>query len=77
MGLSLTSNSTDTIKMYGGCRVGLRCWETSVLGVLLMCIIVGQVPIMLSIGAGGGCCDCCLSLLPYLLFSSSLWEMAR
>ena len=46
-------------------------------GVLLIWIIVGQGPIVLAIGAGGGCLDI-FSLNYHLSFlSPSLWEMAR
>ena len=38
--------------MYGGGRVGRRFWDTSAQGVLLMRIIEGQGPVVLSIGVG-------------------------
>ena len=50
-----------------------RCWvNCQCRGVLLILIIVGQGPIALPVGAGGGCLDIfsCLSIL----FSSSLGD---
>ena len=38
--------------MVRRCWVNFQCW-----GVLLIWIIVGQVPIVLAVGAGGGCLD--------------------
>ena len=37
-------------------------------GVLLVCIMVGQGPIVLAVGAGGGCLDIFLSSITYLFF---------
>ena len=59
------------------CWVNFQCW-----GVLLIWIIVGQGPIVLAVGAGGGCLDIFSliyhfsSLSPSPL-SPSLWETAR
>ena len=39
-------------------------------------VIVGQGPIALAVGAGGGCLDIFLSSILYSL-SPSLWETAR
>ena len=44
-------------------------------GVLLIWIIVGQGPIALAVGAGGGCLD--IFSLVFSLFFLPLWEMAR
>ena len=55
-----------------------RCWVNfQCRGVLLIWIIVGQGPIVLAIGAGGGCLD--IFSLNYLFsfLSPSLWETAR
>ena len=42
----------------GGGRVVRRYWENfQCWGVLLIWIIVGQGPIVLALGAGGGCLD--------------------
>ena len=46
--------------------VNFQCW-----GVLLIWIIVGQGPIVLALGAGGGCVDIFFSHLS-LLYSFSL-----
>ena len=40
-------------------------------------MIVGQGPIALAVGAGGGCLDIFTLLYPFSLFSPSLWETAR
>ena len=55
-----------------------RCWVNfQCRGVLLIRIIVGQGPIALAIGAGGGCLDI-FSLIYHFSFPSpSLWETAR
>ena len=54
------------------CGVNFQCR-----GVLLICITVGQGPIVLAVGAGGGCLDI-FSLIYHLSFlSPSLWETAR
>ena len=40
-------------------------------------MIVGQGPIALAVGAGGGCLDIFTLLCPFYPLSSSLWETAR
>ena len=40
-------------------------------------MIVGQGPIALAAGAGGGCLDIFTLLYPFSPLSSSLWETAR
>ena len=40
-------------------------------------IIVGQGPIALAVGAGGGCLDIFTLLYPFSTLSPSLWETAR
>ena len=53
----------------GGGRVVRRCWVNfQCRGVLLLWIIVGQGPIALAIGAGGGCLDIFFSHLSPLFF---------
>ena len=55
------------------CWVNFQCP-----GVLLTCLTVGQGPIVLSVGAGGGCFDFFFSLIYHFSFlSPSLWETAR
>ena len=44
-------------------KVNFQCW-----GVLLIWIIVGQRPVALAVGAGGGCLDIFLSSVLSLLF---------
>ena len=39
--------------------------------------IVGQGPIALAVGAGGGCLDIFTLIYPVFLLSPSLWETAR
>ena len=51
------------------CWVNFQCW-----GVLLICIIVGQGPVALAVGAGGDCLDIFSLICP---LSPSLWETAR
>ena len=46
-------------------------------GVLLVCMIVGQGPIVLAIGAGGGCLDIFTLICPVTPFSPFLWETAQ
>ena len=48
-----------------------------VLGRPTIWIIVGQGPIALALGAGGGCLDIFTLLYPFSLLSPSLWETAR
>ena len=40
-------------------------------------IVVGQGPIALAVGAGGGCLDILLSSILSLFFLPSLWETTR
>ena len=40
-------------------------------------MIVGQGPIALTVGAGGGCLDIFILLCPFSPLSPSLWETAR
>ena len=40
-------------------------------------MIVGQGPIVLAVGAGGGCLDIFTLLYPFFPLSLSLWETAR
>ena len=40
-------------------------------------ITVGQGPIALAVGAGGGCLDVFTLIYPFSSFSPSLWETAR
>ena len=54
----------------------LDALKVSSRGVLLIWIIVGQGPIVLAAGAGGGCLDIFLSSI-FPLFFPPLWEMAR
>ena len=53
------------------CRVNVQCR-----GVLLIWIMVGQGPVALAVGAGGGCLGIFLSSIISLL-SPPLWETAR
>ena len=45
-------------------------------GVLLIWIIVGQGPVALAVGAGGGCLDIFSLICPFSPLSPSLWETA-
>ena len=46
-------------------------------GVLLIWITVRQWPIVLAVGAGGGCLDICSLIYHFSFLSPSLWETAR
>ena len=55
-----------------------RCWVNfQCRGVLLIWIIVGQGPIVLAVGAGGGCLDIFSLNYHFSFLSPSLWETAR
>ena len=55
-----------------------RCWVNfQCRGVLLIWIIVGQRPIALAVGAGGGCLDIFSLIYHFSFLSPSLWETAR
>ena len=67
---------TESPFYNGGGRVVRRCWVIfQCRGVLLIWIIVGQGPVALAVGAGGGCLDIFLSYLSFLSsFSLSLGD---
>ena len=54
------------------CWVNFQCW-----GVLPTWITVGQGPIVLAVGAGGGCLDIFSLIYPFSFLSPPLWETAR
>ena len=55
-----------------------RCWVNfQCKGVLLTWLTVGQGPIVLSVGAGGGCLDIFSLICHFSILSPSLWETAR
>ena len=55
-----------------------RCWiNFQGRGVLLIWIIVGQGPIALAIGAGGGCLDIVSLIYHFSFLSPSVWDTAR
>ena len=55
-----------------------RCWVNfQCRGVLLTWITVGQGPIVLAVGAGGGCLDIFSLTYRFSFLSLSLWETAR
>ena len=65
-------------QMAGGGRVVRRCWVNfQCRGVLLTWNTVGQGPIVLAVGAGGGCLDIFSLLYHFSFLSPSLWETAR
>ena len=65
-------------KDIGGGRVERRCWVNfQCRGVLLVWMIVGQGPIALAVGAGGGCLDIFSLIYLFPFLSPSLWETAR
>ena len=62
----------------GGGRVVRRCWVNfQCQGVLLTWITVGQGPIVLAVGAGGGCLDIFSLIYHFSFLTPSLWETAR
>ena len=62
----------------GGGRVVRRCWVNfQCRGVLLIWIIVGQGPIALAVGAGGGCLDIFSLIYHFSFLPPSLRETAR
>ena len=64
--------------LLGGGRVMRRCWVNfQCQGVLLTWLTVGQGPIVLSVGAGGGCLDIFSLIFHFSFLSPSLWETAR
>ena len=64
--------------MKRGGRVVRRCWVNfQCRGVLLTWNTVGQGPIVLAVGAGGGCLDIFSLLYHFSFLSPSLWETAR
>ena len=65
-------NYPSIIIKHGGGRVEGRCWVNfQCRGVLLVWMIVGQGPVVLAVGAGGGLCGHFFSYLSFL-FSFSL-----
>ena len=55
-----------------------RCWVNfQCRSVLLIWIIVGQGPVALAEGAGGGCLDIFSLICPFSPLSPSLWETIR
>ena len=63
--------------LWGG-RVVRRYWVNfQCRGLLLIWIIVGQGPVALAVGAGGGCLDIFSLICPFSPLSPSLWETAR
>ena len=59
------------VPVYGGGGL-VVLWHFQSWGVLLIWITVGQGPIVLAVGAGGGCLDIFLSSITFL--SPSLWR---
>ena len=65
--------SDDGSKPEGGDRVARRCWVNfQCRGVLLFWMIVGQGPIVLAVGAGGGCLDIFSLIYLFTFLSPSL-----
>ena len=55
-----------------------RCWVNfQCRGFLLIWIAVGQGPIVLAVGAGGGCLDIYSLIIHFSFLSPRLWETAR
>ena len=70
--------NSPTFSECRGVREVRRCWVNfQCRGVLLIWIIVGQGPIALAVGAGGGCLDIFSLIYHFSFLSPSLWETAR
>ena len=66
-------NKQNISRQDGGGRVVRRCWVNfQCRGVLLIWIIVGQGPVALAVGAGGGCLDIFSLICPFSPLSLSL-----
>ena len=71
----MDGRKTPRTVTIGGGRVERRCWVNfQCRGVLLVWVIVGQRPIALAVGAGGGWT---FFLSSIFFLSPSLWETAR
>ena len=67
--IRLSDQTDGHTKNPGGGRVVRRCWVNfQCRGVLLIWITVGQGPIVLAVGVGGGCLDIFLSSTTSLFF---------
>ena len=67
--LAITAAIIKPLKLHGGGRVERRCWVNfQCRGVLLVWMIVGQGPVALAVGAGGGCLDIFLSSIFSVFF---------
>ena len=76
--VQLTVSEAERQGSVGGGRVVRRCWVNfQCRGVLLIWMIVGQGPIALAVGAGGGCLDIFSLIYHFSPLSPSLWETAR
>ena len=73
-GISRRSHFYSTGGWSGGAKV---LSKLSVLGRPTIWINVGQGPIALAVGAGGGCLDIFTLIYPFSPLSPSLWETAR
>ena len=65
------------INLPGWSGGGMVLGKLPVPGRPTILIIVGQGPIALAVGAGGGCSDIFTLLYPFSPLSPSLWETAR
>ena len=71
------SSSKVVTNLQGVGRVVRRCWVNfQCRGVLLIWIIVGQGPIALAVGLGGGCLDIFSLIYHFSFRSPSLWATA-
>ena len=82
-GLSLPRKSVVRLTDRPDMTLGGRSGGAMVLGKLpvpgrpTIWMIVGQGPVALAVGAGGGCLDIFILLYPFSPLSPSLWETAR
>ena len=75
MNLKTTKFVDQSVVIHGGGRVVRWCWVNfQCRGVLQFSITVGQGPIALAVGAGGGCLDIFTLIYPFSSFSLSLGD---
>ena len=76
--MTLANDSGHKTSTTGGGRVVRWCRVNfQYRGVLLIWIRVGQGPIALAVGAGGGCLDIFSLIYQLSILSPSLWETVR
>ena len=76
--IDMTEHTSNSVSHIGGGRVVGRWWVNfECRGVLLIWVIVGQGPIPLAVGAGGGYLVFFSLVYHFSFLSPSFWETAR